>query len=100
MKILTPGHKYALAWFEGADARPEQTIQFIQKEGEPLATLHNGTTNEEVLTMLIDRARFLHDKLPSRETAIAITKMEEALLWFNHRTQLRKQRGVEGTHKA
>ena len=97
MKILTAGHKYELASFEGGTP---QTLQFIQKEGEPLITVSDGTTNEEVLAMLIDRCRFLQDKLPSRETAIAITKMEEALLWFNHRTELRKARGVEGTHKA
>lgn len=96
MKTLTPGHKYELASFEGG---APQTLQFIQKEGEPLKTVHDGTTNEEVLHMLIVRARFLNDKLPSRETSIAITKMEEALLWFNHRTAIRKAREVEGTMK-
>lgn len=98
MKILTPGHKYELSNFEGTE--PTQTLQFIQKEGEPLTTVHDGTTNEEVLSMLIDRMRFLQNKLPSRETAIAITKCEEALMWLNKRTAERKARGVEGTHKA
>lgn len=98
MKVLTPGHKYELSNFEGTE--PTQTLQFIQKEGEPLTTVHDGTTNEEVLSMLIDRMRFLQNKLPSRETAIAITKCEEALMWLNKRTAERKARGVEGTHKA
>jgi hypothetical protein len=99
MKVITPGHKYELENFELSGA-PGQKIQFIQKEGEPLKTVNDGTTNEEVLAMLIDRCRFLANKLPSRETSIAITKMEEALMWFNKRTAERKARGVEGTHKA
>jgi hypothetical protein len=99
MKVLTPGHAYALDFFEDRD-RPGQTLQFIQKEGEPLKTVNDGTTNEEVLSMLIDRLRFLHGKLPSRETAIAITKLEEALMWLEKRTAERKARRVEGTHKA
>lgn len=97
MKILTPGHKYELASFEGGTP---QELQFIQKEGEPLKTVSDGTTNEEVLAMLIDRMNFLNAKMPGRENSIAITKLEEALLWLNHRTALRKARGVEGTHKA
>ena len=33
-----------------------------------------------------------------QENAIAIMKLEEALLWLNKRTQDREKRGVEGTH--
>lgn len=101
MKTLTPGHKYQLAHFENTNQN--ETIQFIEKRpvtipGAPLETVHDGTTNEEVLLMLIDRLRFLGEKLPSRENSIAITKCEEALLWLNKRTENRKARGVEGTH--
>lgn len=98
MKILTPGHKYELANFEGTE--PTQVIQFIQKNGEPLTTLNDGTTNEEVLSMLINRLSFLGDLLPSRENALAKTRCEEALMWLNKRTADRRSRGVEGTHKA
>lgn len=95
MKILTPGHYYELDSFEGGQA---QRLQFIEKDAA-MNTIHDGTTNEEVLMMLIDRLRHLHEKLPSRECALAITKSEEALLWLNRRTEDRKQRGVEGTHQ-
>lgn len=103
MKILTPGHKYELSNFEGTE--PTQTLQFIQKSlsgkgGGDLKTDVDGTTNEEVLAVLIDRLRFLGNKLPSRENSIAVTKCEEALMWLNKRTAERKARGVEGTHKA
>lgn len=105
MKTLTPGHKYEFENFEAKD-KPGQTIQFIEKmplpantAGAPatLVTVNDGTTNEEVLAVLIDRLKFLGAKLPSRENSIAITKCEEALMWLEKRTSERKARGVEGT---
>lgn len=103
MKVLTPGHKYGLANFE--DDTTTQEIQFIEKTESPnckgeLVTINDGTTNEEVLRMLINRLMFLSNKMGSRETSIAITKCQEALLWLEKRTTDRKERGVEGTHKA
>ena len=98
MKILTPGHKYELSNFDNPE-RPGQTLQFIQKAGDPVELVSDGTTNEEVLEMLIDRMRFLGGLLPCRETSIAITKCEEALLWLERRTTDRRNRGVEGTYK-
>jgi hypothetical protein len=53
--------------------------------------------------MLIDRLRIQYDKLPSRETALALTKIEEALLWLNKRTYERIKQGVDNTpepHKS
>ena len=35
----------------------------------------------------------------TRETNLAITKLEEALLWLNKRTQDRQERGVLNTYK-
>lgn len=113
MKSLIAGHRYELANHERKD-QPGQIIQFIQKErvtiekgpnGEDLVcdkfvTISDGTTNEEVLEMLIDRLKCLAIKVPSRETSIAITKGEECLMWLNKRTQDRLARGVENTPKA
>lgn len=103
MKVITEGHKYALANFEDKDYPNGgvQEIQFIQKEangaGPDMITYENGTTNEEVLRMLIDRMQYLNKQLPSRENSLAITKLEEALLWLHHRTADREKRGVKGT---
>ena len=33
----------------------------------------------------------------NRETSLAITALEEGLLWLKRRTELRRQQGVEGT---
>ncbi len=58
----------------------------------------NGTTNEEVLSALIDRLKALNTPpFSGRENAVAITHLETALLWLQYRTQQRQQRGVEGT---
>ena len=102
MHIITTGHKYELASFEGG---PAQSLQFIEKvptsEGsKELRTVNDGTTNEEVLRVLIDRLNCLQGKFPCRENAIVITKLEEALLWLNHRTAQRQARGVEGKNAA
>lgn len=101
MNVLTSGHKYELAWFEFSLCE-EQTIQFIEKVQDPngptgqLITIHNGTTNEEVLAVLIDRLQYLNSKFPCRENSIVLTHLETALLWLNKRTSDRKLRGVEG----
>lgn len=112
MKILTPGHKYQLSGFD--DPKNTQDLQFIEKiskrehlgtdarDGlglEELVTINDGTSNEEVLEMLIDRMYYLQDKFSCRENAIVITKLEEALMWLCKRTADRKKRGVEGKNK-
>jgi hypothetical protein len=104
MKVQTQGHRYELANFENKESEG-QIIQFIEKIPAPkeeakfegqLLTLNDGTTNEEILEMLIDRMNYLQGKFPCRENAIAITKLDEALLWLNKRTSDRIKRDVEG----
>ena len=100
MRVITLGHRYELSNFENKDLAG-QIIQFIQKEpkeeGSPeLVTISDGTTNEEMIEVLIDRLSFLNSKFPCRENAIAITKLDEALLWLNKRTNDRVKRNVEG----
>lgn len=102
MKVLTEGHLYELENFEDK-TQQGQRLQFIQKEpiGDDkgtLRTVSDGTTNEEILAMLIDRMKVLGSKFPCRENSIAITKMEEALMWMEKRTRDRLARGVEGKH--
>lgn len=115
MKTLTEGHKYALKNFESGVA--DQEIQFIEKIPEKvfvsegtadpkevetgrLITVNDGTTNEEVLEMLIDRMKYLQAKFPCKENACAITHMEESLMWLEKRTRDRIKRNVEGKQLA
>ncbi len=102
MKVLVAGHKYELRNFEQDLAELNQQLQFIHKEKQyadapNMVTISDGTTNEEVLAVLIDRMNYLQAKAPCRENAIVITKLEECLMWLNKRTEDRKARNVEGT---
>lgn len=114
MKVLKPGHKYELQNYDHPE-KPGQVIQFIEKvpavpppsnlrvrppldvitTGE-LVTVNDGTTNEELILVLVDRLRHLNSKFPSRENAVAITHIETGLLWLRYRTENREARGVEG----
>lgn len=61
----------------------------------------NGVMGEDLICMVIDRLQhFQQSEFSCRENAMAITKLEEALLWLRKRTMGREQRGVEGTHQV
>jgi hypothetical protein len=61
----------------------------------------NGAFVETVIDIARQRIQYYQDsKFKCRENAIAITKLEEALMWLNKRTQDREKRNVEGTHTA
>jgi len=103
MKAIIEGHRYVLENFEQKD-KPGQVIQFIEKaptvDRTTMYTVNDGTTNEEVLAVLIDRMQYLNGKFPCRDNSIAITHLEDALLRLNKRTADRLARGVEGKHVA
>ena len=85
------GHHYSL---------PEAGQELRFQHGTIPEVGINGVTNETLLAALIHRTKHLNTKFPSRQNALAITKMEEALMWFENRTAERKARGVEGQNKA
>jgi hypothetical protein len=43
---------------------------------------------------------FQKSEFQCRENALAITKLEEALLWLRKRTMGREKKGIEGTNKV
>lgn len=93
-------NKYQLANFRqdseitpGVSAQ-EVTFYKMNEDG----SWENGTTLEEMLRVSIERLTHLNGMFPCRENSLAITKMEEALMWLNKRTENRKARGVEGKH--
>ncbi len=58
----------------------------------------NGLTQEVLIAICIDRLRsFQAGPYACRENAIALTKLEESLMWLQKRTRDRMARGVEGT---
>lgn len=61
----------------------------------------NGVANEDLLGMVLCRLEgFQNSEYKCRENALAITKIEEALMWLRKRTNARVKRGVEGTSKV
>jgi len=64
----------------------------------------NGAFVETVIAAAKQRIEWYQSaggsRFACRENALAITKLEEALHWLNHRTAEREAREVEGLHKA
>lgn len=59
----------------------------------------NGVNNEDLIAMTIERLKcFQNSEFSCNENAMAIIKLEEALMWLRKRTMDREARGVEGTH--
>lgn len=59
----------------------------------------NGLTHEVLLAIVADRLRSFQNGLYScKENACALTSIEVAQMWLQHRTLKRMRRGVEGTH--
>lgn len=60
----------------------------------------NGAFVEDVLEAVRGRIAFYQaSEFACRENALALTKIEEAMHWLDHRTRDREARGVEGTHQ-
>lgn len=59
----------------------------------------NGAFVEHVIEAAVNRLEFYQStQFRCRENALAITKLEEALLWLGSRTARREAAGTEGTH--
>lgn len=61
----------------------------------------NGAFVETVIAAAKQRIEFYNaGKFACRENSMAITKLDEALMWLKKRTADREAREVEGTHTA
>jgi len=94
-------HNFEVRATNGFDSVGNQdvlkTIHF--QEGPIKESGVNGVMNEDLIAMVICRLEhFNQSDFRCRENAMAITKLEEALLWLRKRTMGREHRGVEGTH--
>ena len=60
----------------------------------------NGAFVETIIAAAKQRIEYYNStKFSCRENSIAITKLDEALMWLNKRTADREAREVEGTHE-
>lgn len=78
-----------------------EQIHFVRgsKLGEEDVEKHAGVTHESLLEMMIHDLKHKNSLVPSRETALTITKLEEALGWQKRRQELRARDGIQGTYK-
>lgn len=97
--------------YDDADGNPaggtvEAVGLHIEWQNGPLGrgddrTEPNGAFVETVIAAAVQRLEYYNaGKFRCRENSLAITRLEEALHWLNHRTAAREARGVEGTHES
>ena len=84
----------------GEDAPIPDHIEIQFQNGSVPENGVNGVQNEQVIELLTIRLRVLNSQFPCRENSIAITKLDEALLWLQRRTAIRVEQGVEGKNEA
>ena len=73
-------------------------IQFQNGPLQDTGNVPNGLSIESLLAVCEDRLiGFQGGQFACRENAIALTKLQEAMMWLQKRTRDRMARGVEGT---
>lgn len=85
MKTYRKGSSYGLENF--VDKSKEQLINFIEKErdGDSSYLVQDGTTNEELIKVIIDRIEFLNEKRSCFENFNALNHLKEANFWLKER---------------
>lgn len=102
---IVPKSTYAVPIYGVTEEGPVYTgtmdIKFCKgnKEDESIPR-QDGFFTE---TLIATAKQYLEENnvgdLSSRETAVAITKLDEALMWLNKRAEDRALRGVQGTYQ-
>ncbi len=88
MRVIDPGHSYELNMLDSA--RPNATIRlfFVKREGSRFpgnVGHHHGTTSQEVLRALIDRAWYVTHQIPCWQTRLSILLMGAVVWLYEHR---------------
>lgn len=93
-------HEYEITAVNDGSGRPYKIADHrISFQNGPIAEHGvNGVTQEALLAIVADRLRsFQAGPYACRENAVALTKIDEAVMWLQRRTIARMARGVEGT---
>lgn len=69
-------------------------IKFASSEGK-----RDGVSIEDLLTVAYAKLASYNRELPCRENSVALTKIEEAIMWLANRKAEREARGVYGTEE-
>jgi len=85
MKALKLGSKYLLFNYNSEEG---QTIQFTERK--PEGGYVPGTTNEEVVSMMIDRMYSLQKRSPSAENQVVLILFKQIKKLFAQRLESKK----------
>lgn len=90
-------HKYLITENDGTNKGVYETIQFQDGPRKEDDSIH-GVLDTDLLEIARHRLQcFQQGEYATRENAIALTHIEEALLWMNKRVEDRIERNVLGT---
>lgn len=92
MKVMDPGHCYKLL---GLDGIALHMLTFVKRKGPNFPgnlDAHGGTTSQEVLRALIDRAIYVNAQIPCWQTKLSIRLMMRVVWLYEHRAAKRHGR--------
>lgn len=95
MKVIDPGHKYALHTYDGGPAALDQELVFMKRQGKTYpGNVGNGpgTNCQELIRVLIDRVQYLDRQIQCEENKLIIVHLRAALLAFESRAAERHDR--------
>jgi len=90
-------HCYTIGYCDEGGVSP--IVDIVFQNGPISETGVNGISNESLLAIIEDRLiAFEAGEYSCRENYMALTKLQEAMMWLKKRTLDRVERGVEGTY--
>lgn len=95
------GHHYLIRVKPDEHGATANLAELLFQDGPIKEAGINGVMDENLIAIVIDRLRGFQDgPYKCRENALALTRLEESLMWLKERSRSREVRGVEGTHKV
>ena len=88
-------------WIDCMFDEGEEIKEFVKikwQDGTIPEVGRNGVQIAEALEVVLRQLKGYQEKFTCKENAISITKIEEAIMWQEKRTNDRIKRGVEGKH--
>lgn len=76
-----------------------ESVTFRGQRGPVAEEGINGCQIDDILVFCLGTLQTFNKKFACRENSLAITKLQEALMWLEERTRNREARGVEGYDK-
>ncbi len=97
MRVIDPGHEYEL---DSLDGEQSNRLIFVKREGAKYPGNighHSGTTMQDVLRAIIDRAEYVNAQIYDVDTEAAIQHMKIAIYVLERRAAARHGRAITFT---